>query len=181
VVVLGLMGAGKSTLASALARRWGRPLRDSDADLSARYGQTAARLAERRGPDGLHDLEAEHLLAALSAGPAPVVAAAASVIERAECRRALGAAAVVWLDVPIDALAARQHRGTHRPAYAEDRAAMLREMDARRRPLFAAAVSAAGPGVVLRPGDGQPVAELVADVERGLSGNAAVHRARPRA
>ncbi len=43
------MGAGKTTLAGALARRWDRPLRDSDVDLDARFGLTAAQLAAERG------------------------------------------------------------------------------------------------------------------------------------
>jgi chloramphenicol 3-O-phosphotransferase len=62
VVVVGLMGAGKTTLAEALARRWARPLCDSDADLLAEHGRNAAQLAAELGADGLHDLEAAHLV-----------------------------------------------------------------------------------------------------------------------
>ncbi len=177
MVVLGLMGAGKTTLAAQLARRWGRPLRDSDADLEARYGRTAAELAAQRGAAGLHELEAAQLLAALSdrtaeGAVAPVVAAAASVVERADCRAALARAVVVWLDLPVEVLARRQSAGGHRPAYRTDLVAMLREMDAARRPLFTAVAD-----VVLRPqqgpGGAPPVAQLVAEVERRLDSSAA--------
>jgi shikimate kinase len=83
------MGAGKTTLAEALARRWVRPLRDSDADLLCEHGRSAAQLAAELGADSLHGLEATHLLRALADRPAPVIAAAASVVDRAECRRAV--------------------------------------------------------------------------------------------
>lgn len=137
VVVTGLMGAGKTTVASGLARRWGRALRDSDVDLQAETGLTAAALAAERGADGLHALEAQHVLDAVADEPASVVAAAAFVVEVPECRRALAErAVVVWLDARPEELVARQHVGGHRPQYDADLLAMLRGMDERRRPLF---------------------------------------------
>jgi shikimate kinase len=137
VVVTGLMGAGKTTVASRLATRWGRPLRDSDADLQATSGRTASDLATEHGAGHLHDLEARHLLDAVAAEPAPVVAAAASTVERPDCRAALaGPPLVVWLDAPPEDLVARQHLGDHRPRYGADLLEMLQGMDARRRPLF---------------------------------------------
>lgn len=138
VAVLGLMGAGKTSVATLLAHRWGRPLRDSDTDLEARHGRTAAVLAAELGKDGLHDLEAEHLLLALEERPAPIVAAAASTVDREVCRQALGGALVIWLDGSPRVLADRHALGGHRPLYGADVLDMLLEMDARRRPLFEA-------------------------------------------
>ena len=137
VVVLGLMGAGKTTLATALAERWGRPLRDSDADLLAATGRTAAELAEAEGADGLHEREARHLLDALLNRPAPVVAAAASTVQVAACRQALTLVRVVWVDVSVDELVRRRSGGGHRPSYGPDQRAMLERMDLARRPFFA--------------------------------------------
>jgi shikimate kinase len=136
IAVLGLMGAGKTSVAALFARRWARPLRDSDTDLEARFGRTAAVLAAELGKDGLHDLEAEHLLLALAERPAPVIAAAASTVDREECRLALSHALVVWLDGAPATLAARHALGGHRPLYGDQVLDMLIEMDARRRPLF---------------------------------------------
>jgi shikimate kinase len=168
VVVLGLMGAGKTTLAVALAARWRRPLRDSDSDLLARTGRTAAELALDEGAAGLHRREARHLLEALAGRPAPVVAAAASTVEAGSCRAALESAWVVWLDVPVDVLVSRQKSGGHRPAFQPDLREMLTQMAERRRPLFQQVAD-----LTLRPGpedlrgDGIPGVQIE-QVERQL-------------
>jgi len=120
VVVLGLMGAGKSSLGRALAARWSRPLSDSDAHIEHEHGRRAAEIARADGAGALHDLEAAHLRTALAGRPAAVVSAAASVVDRSDCLRALGDAFVVWLDLPPHVLARRFATGAHRPRYGPD-------------------------------------------------------------
>ena len=65
IVLVGLMGSGKSTVAAALAAALGVPLRDSDADIERDTGLTGRDIAARDGIDALHALEARHLLDAL--------------------------------------------------------------------------------------------------------------------
>ncbi len=136
IVVMGLMGAGKSTVARLLADALGRPMRDSDADLQARYGTTAAAMADEVGADELHAREALVLRDALADRPAPVIAAAASTVEDPETLRALAPAFVVFLDGPPEVLAERMKSSAHRPHFKPDLVRMLTEMRDLRLPGF---------------------------------------------
>ncbi len=139
VVMLGLMGSGKTAVGSALARSLGWSFRDSDADLEAAHGLTARALAERDGIETLHGLEHEHLLSALADPRRSVIAAAASTIDDADCRAALQRPDVhtVWLDGTPEVLADRQHLGDHRPEFGTDLVAVIRDQLDQRRALFA--------------------------------------------
>jgi len=130
------MATGKTTLGRAIAEGLGRPLVDSDEQLEHDTGLTAAQIADRDGLDALHAREAELLLAALADPQPSVIAAAASTIEDARCRRALADAFVIWVRVDADVLAQRVREKGHRPL-AGDVDAQLREQVARRHPLFA--------------------------------------------
>jgi shikimate kinase len=108
-VLVGFMGAGKSTVGGALAKALGLPLVDSDVDLAAARQRTGRTVAAQEGVDELHLWEAEHLLVALRQPQPSVVTAAASVVDDDRCVEALGDAAVtvVWLRAAPATLAAR--------------------------------------------------------------------------
>jgi shikimate kinase len=127
IVLVGLMGAGKSTVGRVLAARLHRPVADSDRDLELASGLTAEEWRDQRGTRALHAREASILLEALSMRRPAVICAAASTIERARCREALRASAaiVVWLRARPDTLAARFEREIHRPRFGSDPAAVL--------------------------------------------------------
>ncbi|GII00771.1 shikimate kinase [Planobispora takensis] len=138
IVVTGLMGAGKSSVARLLAAGLGRELRDSDPDIAALYeGATAAEIVATVGKAVLHRREAAHLSEALAERPAVVIAAAASTVDTPDCRRMLKEAVVVWLDAPPEVLAERMRSGAHRPHFERDLEAMLVKQRATRGPLFA--------------------------------------------
>ena len=140
IVVVGLMGAGKTEVGRRLATRLGRPWRDSDRDIEAKTGLTVRQLRERDGVDAMHDLESEHLRDAL-AGPEPsVISAAASTVDVPQCRAALEApdVAVVWLRASPEVLARRfASSDKHRPVFGDSPLQFLTEQAARRNPLFA--------------------------------------------
>jgi shikimate kinase len=148
LVLVGPMGAGKSTVGARLARKLGRPLVDSDADLAA-AGHDAATIARTRGVDALHDIERRHLLAALAAPTPSVVAAAASVVEAPAIRAALREAFVALLTASPPTLAARAAGGAHRRDLGDDAVAAGARLAARREPLY------------------RQVADIVVDVEDG--------------
>lgn len=136
VVVIGLMGAGKTTVAEAVARHRGWPLRDSDADIEAAIGRTGRELAASDGVDALHRWEEQVLLDALALDDPQVVAAAGWVVESARCREAMArSAVVVWLRVGEDELRRRMAGGRHRRPLTP---AELDAMVARRNPMMAA-------------------------------------------
>jgi shikimate kinase len=87
VVVVGLMGSGKTVVGRRLAASLGRPWRDSDREIEAATGLTVRQLRDRDGVDAMHALEARHLLEARAAEPS-VINAAASTIDVPGCRAA---------------------------------------------------------------------------------------------
>lgn len=138
IVLLGLMGAGKTTIGRLLAERLGWPLDDSDPSIQAREGRTVRELRDEIGVDAMHALEARHLIEALAAPRPRVVTPAAFVIEVPACRAALGddGVAAIWLRATPATLAARFWAQPHRPAYGEDPATFLAAQAARRDPWF---------------------------------------------
>jgi shikimate kinase len=148
VVIVGLMGAGKTSVATRVASALGRQLHDSDEDLQEWYGRNAAEHAERFGAGVLHTREADQLRAALAQDAVPVIAAAASVVEDGAIRQALVEPFVVWLDAPPPVLAERMRGGDHRPHFEPDLEKMLTRQRERRSGWFA------------------EVADLVIDVSR---------------
>lgn len=116
IVLVGLMGTGKSTLGSLLADRLQRQFFDNDILLERQTGQTAASIQRDQGDDVLHRLEADVLLKALDARPAAVIAAAASTVLSARVRDGLqDSAFVIWLRTDLHVLAERLINPQTRP------------------------------------------------------------------
>lgn len=138
VALVGLSGAGKSTVAPALAERLGLPLADSDALVAARTGQLVPTIFAEQGEAAFRALEAAALADAL-AGPPMVLATGGGIILRAENRRLLRTNAfVVWLDAANATLLERlRHAAEVRPLLAVDPAARLAALRAARAPLYA--------------------------------------------
>ena len=131
VVLVGMMGAGKTTTARALAARLDWPIIDSDVVIEKRTGRTGADLAAEVGVEELHRLEEDVLLESLAAGGPVVITAAASVVTSRRSRQALVEhATVVWLDAPVTELEERMSSGTHRRPL--DREAVATLLAARR-------------------------------------------------
>jgi shikimate kinase len=140
VVLVGLMGTGKSTVGQLLADRWGWPLVDSDAQVEARTGRTVREIFETDGEPAFRRLEAEALAAALEgAAPSVIAAAGGVVLDPANRARLRASGTVVWLTGDPDVLAARATApgGDHRPLLEGDPDETMRRLAAERAPLYA--------------------------------------------
>ncbi|MGH9186980.1 MAG: shikimate kinase [Acidimicrobiales bacterium] len=137
VVLVGLMGSGKTTVGRIVARRLGRPFVDSDAQVEAGAGRTVREIWVAEGEPAFRRLEAAALRAAVEAGEASVIAAAGGVVLDPGNRKLLrGAGAVVWLRGDAELLATRAERGEHRPLLDTDPVGTLRAMAAARQDLY---------------------------------------------
>lgn len=139
IVLVGMMGSGKTTVGRALAARLGWPYWDNDGALRARTGRDVAEVLLDEGSERLHDLEYAVLLDALAAPPPYVVSAPGSAALHPAARSRLAEEYVVWLRARPDTLAARVAGGPSRPFLGgADVAATVLALDAERRDGFAA-------------------------------------------
>lgn len=141
LVLLGLRGAGKSTVGRRIARRAGRPFVDLDEEVERATGLAPACWIRERGWDAFRAVEAEALARALERRGV-VLAPGAGAVEHAGSRAALaGRALCVWLEVAPDEAARRVVRDARdRPPWpgSTDPAAEARALLERRAPWWAA-------------------------------------------
>jgi len=158
IALIGLSGAGKSTVAPLLAERLGFGCTDLDEAVARTEGSSVAELLTSRGEDAFRELEAGALRAALEAEGTPggiVVACGAGVLARPGNRAILrGRAYVVWLDVTPETAAERLEgaAASTRPLLRGGTvASRLRELWEARRALYEEAADASVPTDRLTP------------------------------
>jgi shikimate kinase len=138
LVLVGMMGVGKTTVGRAVAAQLDRPLYDSDLMIESRTGRTVREIWVTDGEPVFRALETDALRDALAAPDPAVIAAAGGVVLSPVNRELLtsGDATVVWLRADVDVLAGRVTSGGHRPLLDADREGTLRRMDDERAPLY---------------------------------------------
>ena len=138
VVLVGMMGVGKSTVGRLLADEWSCPFDDTDAVIEAESGRSVAQLFETLGEGGFRSLESEVLARLLGESGRRVVSCGGGAVTVAENRELLARrATVVWLTASIDVLARRVGDGATRPLLADDPAGTLRALTEARAPDYA--------------------------------------------
>jgi shikimate kinase len=138
VVLIGMMGSGKSSVGRALATRTGWPFLDNDALVERATGRTARETLAAGGEVGLRAAEAAALAAAIEAdAPAIVALAAGTILEPDQRQRIADAGFVVWLRAQPAVLAARAAGAPHRPWLDGDAAAWFARTSAERDALYA--------------------------------------------
>lgn len=161
VVLVGLMGSGKSTVGALLAERTGRVFVDVDIDIAQETGKTVRELWEAGGEAAYRKLESEAVLRVLAGDVPSVLAAPGGVVLDPAVRAALAGNFVVWLRTRPTTLAGRVHAGDHRPLLGDRPAETLAVMADERSDLYRRVATA-----TIDTDDRAP--DAVADVAVGL-------------
>jgi shikimate kinase len=137
IVLVGMMGAGKSTVGRLLARRLKRPFHDSDEEIERRCGVRIPVIFDIEGERGFRAREAQ-VIAELCALEAIVLATGGGVVLAEENRRRLGAhGSVVYLHARPGHLWQRVRHDRNRPLLATpDPQKTLEDLYAARDPLY---------------------------------------------
>jgi len=147
IALIGMMGAGKSTVARALGERLGVSVADLDGMIEAVEGGSVAELFERAGEAWFRRRESELLAEALAAGVRVVACGGGIVLDAAHRALLRERCRVVWLEVdPAEAVkrmrAGGSEPGRTRPLLADgDPEERLARLQRERTPLYAEAAS----------------------------------------
>jgi shikimate kinase len=141
IVLVGMMGAGKSSVGRRLAARLGLPFIDADAEIEETAGgMPIPEIFERYGEERFRSAEVRVIARLLNGGP-QVLATGGGAFMNAETRAAIRAQGIsVWLKAEFDVLLRRIKRRSDRPLLkTDDPAETLRRLMAERYPVYAEA------------------------------------------
>jgi shikimate kinase len=136
VAIVGLMGAGKSSVGALVASATGRDFVDVDRTIAARTGKTVRELWEEGGEPAYRHLESQVVLETLARGDEVVLAAPGGTVLDPDVRAALGRAFVVWLRADPSTLATRVEHDDHRPLLGDRPLEVLTSMASERSGLY---------------------------------------------
>lgn len=140
IVLVGLMGVGKSTVGRRLAKRLGLPFVNSDEEIEKAADHKIAEIFDRFGEASFRDGESR-VIARLIGGPPKVVATGGGAFLDDRLRALiLETCIAIWLDADVETLAERVSRRGHRPLLrGKDPLLLLSDLAAVRNPIYAEA------------------------------------------
>ncbi len=158
-----MMGSGKSTVGHALARRLGRPLLDTDAEIVAAVGMPITQIFSTRGEVWFRAKESEVISDCLATQTPAVLSLGGGALLSEHNRSLLRSwSDVVWLRASLDTLVTRVGSGAGRPVLAGDPEGVLRRLIVERAPLYADAA-----GVIVDVDD-RPTQMVVSQIIRAV-------------
>lgn len=165
LVLVGLMGAGKSAVGSRLAARLGIPFIDADAEIEAAAGTSIADIFARHGEAAFRDGERRVIARLLATEPVHVLATGGGAFMDPETRALIKQTAIsVWLRADLDVLFRRVSRRAHRPLLktADPKGTLAVLMEAR-YPVYAEA------DIIVDSRDG-PIGDMVSRMIAAIAG-----------
>jgi shikimate kinase len=136
VVLVGPMGAGKTTVAGLLADAWGLPVRDTDDDIVAAEGREISDIFVDSGEDHFRTLEATAVAKALAEHDGVLALGGGAVLD-AETRELLADETVVFLKVGLSDAVKRVGLGVGRPLLLGNVRARIKALLDERTPIYA--------------------------------------------
>jgi shikimate kinase len=134
IYLVGFMGAGKTTVGTALARSLGREFVDLDVEIEKEAGRPVRRIFEQEGEARFRELEEKALLRASRLPGAVVALGGGAFCSEANREVARSTGISVWLDAPLETLLERCPPDGSRPLLAE--AGRMAELLERRLPSY---------------------------------------------
>jgi shikimate kinase len=138
IVLIGMMGAGKSSVGRCLQRRTGLARFDTDEIVSSKFGLSISEIFSTHGERRFREMEAQALVE-LAAGEATIIVTGGGIVlhqENVDLLKQLGT--IVWLDANEETLFERASRRSNRPLLqTEDPRTTFSEMLRARAPHYA--------------------------------------------
>ncbi|WP_316862960.1 shikimate kinase [uncultured Cohaesibacter sp.] len=140
IVLVGLMGAGKTTIGRRLAKRLAIPFRDADHEIEAAANMTVAEIFAQHGEAHFRDGEKRVIARLIDEGD-QVIATGGGAWMNAETRDLVARSGIsIWLKAEFNVLMARVRRRSHRPLLKDpDPEGVMRRLIDQRYPVYAEA------------------------------------------
>jgi shikimate kinase len=137
IVLVGMMGAGKSTIGRRLAARLRLPFVDADTEIEAAHAMPIPEIFEKFGEPYFRDGEARVIARLLESGPAVLATGGGSFMREETRRRVHDKAVSIWLKADADIIMRRVKRRADRPLLqTADPAATVGRLIAEREPIY---------------------------------------------
>lgn len=140
VVLVGMMGVGKSTVGRMLASQMGQDFVDTDDEIVKAAGMPIAEIFDRFGEDYFRDGERRVIARLIDDGPKVIATGGGAFINDTTRTLIKEKCHSVWIDADLDILIARVSRRSHRPLLiGKDPRVVMTELLAKRGPIYALA------------------------------------------